>query len=75
VAAYLACRTQWNYAPSGAPTGLRYADCMALLRAQRAALGISKDDMQDAIDGLQVIERAFVQARAEVWQEQRSPDE
>lgn len=73
--AYLACRTQWAYAASGLPTGLRYADCLALLRTQRAELGIARDDMPDVIVGLQVIERAFVAARTEVWKEGRANDE
>lgn len=71
VRAYLACRTQWAYAPSGLPTGLRYADCTALLRARWDELGIARAGWPALLADLQVIERAIVDAVAERHEQER----
>lgn len=62
--AYLTCSTQFQYAPSGIPTGLRYADCLAMLTAQAEQLGIT--DVPLALADLQHAERARVAAALEL---------
>lgn len=66
--------TQWSYAASGIPTGLRYADCQIPLRQFGRTHGISASDMRDVFAGVQVIERAYVAAHIEL-QAQARPDE
>lgn len=64
-AAYMACSTQWQHGPSGLPTGLRAADCLALLRLYARELGLKKSDLPEVFALVQVIERALVVACAE----------
>ncbi|MCD7096935.1 DUF1799 domain-containing protein [Stenotrophomonas sp. MMGLT7] len=64
--AFLRCRTQWNYAPSGVPTGLRYGDCMAILRALAGELGIARGGMPQLLADLQAVEHAVVTAVGEL---------
>lgn len=68
--AFLWCRSQWQYAPSGLPTGLRYADCMVLLRARVSELGLARADLPQLLAQLQVAEQAYVQANVERWQKE-----
>lgn len=63
--------TQWSYAPSGIPTGLRYADCAIALQQIGRTHGIADTDMADVFAGLQVIERAFVAAHIELQAQAR----
>ena len=63
-----------EYAPSGLPTGLRYEGCMAVLRANRAALGIPAADMGRWFGELQIVERAIVAAVAEVNERKRADE-
>lgn len=65
--AFTLCQTQWQYAPSGVPTGLRYTDCLTLLEARRAEFGGADLAMSDAMAGLQAAEQAWVAARVECW--------
>mgnify|MGYP002414095624 CR=1 FL=1 len=64
--AFALCRTQWQHAPSGRPTGLRYEGCMTVLRMQRERHGIARADLGDWFSDLQVMEAAFVQGVSEV---------
>lgn len=63
--------TQWSYAPSGIPTGLRYADCAIALQQIGRTHGIADTDMPGVFAGLQVIERAFVAAHIELQAQAR----
>jgi hypothetical protein len=67
--AYLTCATQFQYAPSGVPTGLRYADCLAMLTARAEALGIT--DIPQALADLQHAERARIGAAVEHMRQER----
>lgn len=73
--AFLLCRSQWNYAPSGLPSGLRYGDCMRLLRQRAGDIGADPADLPTVMAQLQEIEWAFRQGCLEVFkarQEQRN---
>lgn len=65
-AAFMLCRTQWQHAPSGRPTGLRYADVLEVLRMHRRELGLKKSELPQLFAELQIIEQAFVTAVTEV---------
>lgn len=69
--AFLLCRTQWNYAPSGLPTGLRYSDCMAVLRAHASELGVPRSALPAVVADMQVIEAAIVEAARERADQER----
>lgn len=71
--AFLLCRTQWNYAPSGLPTGLRYADCMAVLRAHASELGVPRAGLGALMDDVRIIETAIVEAARERADRERKP--
>jgi len=58
--------TQWSYAPSGIPTGLRYSDCAVALQQLGQSHGIDPCDMPAVFAGMQVIERAFVAAHIDL---------
>jgi len=64
------CQTQWNYAPSGLPTGLRYGDALAILQARRDDLGADVD-LGVVLADLQVAEKAFVKAKVDVLNSER----
>lgn len=70
-AAFMVCRTQWQHAANGMPTGLRYSDCLALLRLRAKELGIARDGLADLFGLVQVTERAFVEGVREAWQRER----
>lgn len=70
-AAYLACSTQWFTGGLGTRTGLRYADCIAVLQ-QHLPRWQARDprtwgslNVPELIEGLQVIEGAVLGADAE----------
>ncbi len=67
--AYVTCMTQFQYAPSGIPTGLRYADCIAILTMHAESLGIT--DVPQAMADMQHAERARVGAAIEMQQQDR----
>lgn len=71
--AFLLCRTQWNYAPSGLPTGLRYADCMAVLRAHASELGVPRAGLGALMDDVRIVETAIVEAARERADRERKP--
>ncbi|MBB5885464.1 hypothetical protein DYQ93_11455 [Xanthomonas sp. LMG 8992] len=71
-AAFLLCRSQWQYAPSGVPTGLRYADCMTVLRVRAAELGVTRAELPALLREMQVVEWAFLAARQEVYKHERA---
>lgn len=73
--AYLRCRGQWNYAHSGQPTGLRMHDCMTIIRASLDRIGVARADLPQLLDDLLVIERAFVAARVDVAERERTQRE
>ena len=69
--AYLTCHTQWNVAGMGGRTGLRYADCLALLGhylpawqldAPRLWAGI---ELTGLMQDVQIIEAAYLTAWGE----------
>jgi hypothetical protein len=64
--AFAACRTQWAYAPSGRPTGLRYDACMTALRVHCTRHGIARSELPQLFADMQVMEGAFVRAVADV---------
>lgn len=65
-AAFALCRTQWAYAPSGRPTGLRYEGCMTALTLHCERLGIDAADLPQVFADLQAMETAFVRGVGEV---------
>lgn len=69
--AFLLCRSQWNYAPSGLPTGLRYADCMVILRMHASELGVPRSGLAAVVADMQEIEAAIVQAARERAERER----
>lgn len=71
--AFLLCRSQWEYAPSGVPSGLRYSDCMTLLRLRAADIGETEDTLAAVMAELQEIEWAFRQGSVEALRTQREP--
>lgn len=73
--AYLRCRGQWSYAPSGLPTGLRMGDCLTIIRASLDRIGVARADLPRLLDDLLVIERAFVTARIDVAERERAQRE
>jgi hypothetical protein len=74
-AAFLLCRSQWDYAPSGLPSGLRYGDCMTLLRMRAGDIGVVEDELPAVVVELQEIEWAFRQGCIEASKAQRgAPD-
>ncbi len=75
VLAYLRCFGQWNYASSGMPTGLRAADCLAIVTSQVEAIGITPDDIPFVMEGLLVIEHATVMARIDMAQHKKVESE
>lgn len=64
--AFAACRTQWAYAPSGRPTGLRYDGCMTALRLHCTRHGIPRSELPQLFADMQTMEGAFVRAVADV---------
>lgn len=70
VAAYLECRTQWMYAPSGRPTGLRYDGCTTRLRAFARRHGLDRKMQERMFEGLCVIEAAVVAVAIEQMPQQ-----
>ncbi|RRN78546.1 hypothetical protein EIM50_13735 [Pseudoxanthomonas sp. SGD-10] len=71
-AAFLLVRTQWNYAPSGMPTGLRYADCMATWRAHARELGVSRSGLAALMADVQEIEASIIEVARERAEEERA---
>lgn len=72
-AAFMICRTQFQFAPSGTPTGLRYADCLAMLQLHAKMLGVRRGGMGELFELVQVIERAFVQGVREACAREHPP--
>lgn len=70
----MACRTQFQYAPNGLPTGLRYGDCLPVLRQRAKAWRVPRDRWDEMFEGLQLIEQAFVSAMREVAERDRKSD-
>lgn len=58
--AFSLCRTQWAYAPNGAPTGLRYDGVTSVLRLRGAEFGVTRSDISQVFADLQAMEAAFV---------------
>jgi hypothetical protein len=73
-ALFMQVRTQWQHAPSGRPTGLRYADVMAAMPLLRRELGLKKSDQPQLFADLRAIEQAFVAATAEVMAQGKPND-
>lgn len=70
--AFLLVRTQWNYAPSGMPTGLRYGDCMAVWRAHARELGVQRTGLAGLMADVQEIEAAIVEVARERAEQERA---
>ncbi len=66
------CRTQLEYAPSGRPLGLRYGDCVTVLRTNLAALGVPRGQLGRWLEELRVVERAVVEARREIMEQEQA---
>lgn len=73
--AYLRCRGQWNYAPSGLPTGLRMADCMAIVRTSLDRIGVTRADLPQLMDDLLAIESGYVAAYVDIAKRERAQRE
>lgn len=71
VAAYLQCRTQWQHAPSGVRTGLRYEGCMTALRVFARRHGLDRAQVDAAFEGVCTIEAATAAADVERLQAER----
>lgn len=64
VVAYQLCQTQWRVGGMGGRIGLDYSGCQIALAAHRERYELPPDS--DVWEGLQVIERATMNADAEV---------
>lgn len=69
--AYITCTTQWNVGGMGGRTGLRYADCLALLGQYLPAWQAATPavwapiQLHALMQDVQIIETALLQAWAE----------
>ena len=70
-AAFMACRTQWQHAANGLPTGLRYEDCKTPLRILAKKIGVPSDQRDELFEMMQIAERAFVHGVREAWHRER----
>lgn len=76
VVAYITCSTQWSAAGMGGRTGLRYADCLALLASylpgwKSSAPQVWRDiELPALMQDVQIIETAFLAA----WGEKSEAD-